>query len=400
MAPVASRHLQKRLAKGKEDPDRLQEKLGFASHMRPQGRLIWMHAVGVGEVLALPALITRMSQLDPAAHFLITTSVRNAATALADNLPPRSVHQYLPLDCMPFVTRFLDHWKPDLSIWAERDIWPAMIHQCHRRAIPLAIVNGRMDQKSFASKARLKSLFRAVYARFDLISVQDTISHTNFETLTPKGTDIQITGSLKASAPALHLDKEKLHIWRRHLGDRPVWVAASTHPNEEMFCIEAHQEYRKFAPDAALIIAPRDPARAHHIAADTHLSNSLIQEALPSQSASIYIETEIGNMGLWYDLAAAGFIGGSIADIGGHNPYEPARLACAIIHGPNTYNFADDYARFHQAKAAIEITTPSALAQALLAPKHPTDTAQKLATTPHPELEGLARNLLALIAPE
>ncbi len=137
---VAPALLRRRLARGKELPDRWREKLGEASRPRPDGRLVWLHAVGLGEVLALRGLIAAMAQLSDVS-FLVTSTTRGSAEVLAANLPPRSVHQFLPLDAPGYLDRFLDHWRPDLSIWSEQDLWPGAVVAADRRGIPLALVN-------------------------------------------------------------------------------------------------------------------------------------------------------------------------------------------------------------------------------------------------------------------
>ncbi len=169
LAPLARRHLLRRLARGKEDPARFREKLGQPSLPRPDGPLIWMHAVGVGEVLALPGLVTAIRARRSDVQVLITSSSRTSAEALAPNLPDGARHQFLPLDSLPFVHRFLDHWRPDLSVWAERDIWPAMVAETARRGIPLVLINGRMNAASYRAKTRARGLFRDLYARFAAI---------------------------------------------------------------------------------------------------------------------------------------------------------------------------------------------------------------------------------------
>ena len=168
--------LRGRLRRGKEDPARMAEKLGIASAPRPKGQLIWLHAVGVGEVLALPALIAALSKiLDKQAipfHFLITTSALTSAQAweknTANNPVKNTTHQFLPLDFHRFNQRFLNHWQPDIAIWAERDVWPGMTHTLARRGIPQVIVNGRMDAASYRAKSAWRGLFGAVYRVFDV----------------------------------------------------------------------------------------------------------------------------------------------------------------------------------------------------------------------------------------
>ncbi|MFN7595379.1 MAG: 3-deoxy-D-manno-octulosonic acid transferase, partial [Cereibacter sp.] len=201
-APLAARHLQARLARGKENPDRWREKLGEASHPRPDGPLLWMHAVGLGEVLALRGLIEEMLGARPDLQFLVTSSARASGEVFDRNRPPRTVHQYLPLDAGRFVTRFLDHWRPDLSVWAEQDLWPRFVVESHARGIPLAMINARMNDRALASRRRAGRLYGDLYARFALLAAQDAATARNMRLLAPAAA-VEVTGSLKAACAPL-----------------------------------------------------------------------------------------------------------------------------------------------------------------------------------------------------
>ena len=358
--------------RGKEDALRYREKLGHTDIPRPEGPLVWMHAVGVGELLALPALICEMQHLNPSLNFLLTSSARTSGQAIEHNLPPRTIHQFLPLDCLHYVRRFLDHWQPQLSIWAERDIWPNFLTELERRAIPMALINGRMSVASARSKQKAKNLFATLYAKFQIIEVQDDETAAGFTSLGISTDKIRITGSLKAGADALADLPEKRSMMEQALTGRPCWLGASTHPEDEIKVFAAHKKILQDQPDTCLIIAPRVPDRANRIlnhARDLGFQAIIVQDGANDLSGiQIAIVDRIGEMGLWYRLADRCFIGGSFGDVGGHNPYEPARLNCAITHGPNTRNFADDYAAFHTAGGAKLVQDADELAQALTDP--------------------------------
>jgi 3-deoxy-D-manno-octulosonic-acid transferase len=391
LAPVARWHLARRVRRGKEDPARVGEKMGVPSATRPAGRLVWMHAVGVGEVLALPALANALRDRDPGITVLITSSSRTSAQALAPNLPAGTVHQFLPVDALPFVRRFLDHWRPDLSVWAERDLWPAMIVEAQRRGVPLAVVNGRMTASSFRSKARA-------------LGVQDAESAKHFEALGADPDRVVITGSLKAAAPPLADQPEVRARLTRALQGQRVWIAASTHPDEEPLIARAHRQLLDADPAACLILAPRDPNRgadaletlravgidAAVIAPGNHLDGR----------RQAHVLAAIGQLGLWYRLSRAAFVSGSWDQTGGHNPNEPARLNCPILHGPNVANFAEDYAAYHEARAARLVRDPAELVAALLDPGLPrlADPAAQVARRGTGVAGAEAERLLALMA--
>ena len=368
----ARRHLEKRLMRGKEDALRYREKLGLTDAVRPDGALVWMHAVGVGELLALPALIREMLRLDPELNFLLTSSARTSGQAIEHNLPPRTIHQFLPLDSPYYVKRFLDHWQPQVSIWAERDIWPAFLTELERRDIPMALINGRMSAASGRSKQKAKRFFAALYAKFRFIEVQDGESASQFASLGVSPDMIRVTGTLKAGADALGDQPEKRKAMQAALQNRPIWLAASTHAQDEIDVFKAHKQILQSHPDTCLILAPRQPDRAARIlnhAHDLGFQATILQDGTSDLAGiEIAIIDRIGELGVWYRLAGRCFIGGSLADVGGHNPYEPARLNCAITHGPNIQNFADDYAAFHAAGGARKVLDADDLATALADP--------------------------------
>ena len=304
-----------------------------------------MHAVGLGEVLALRPLIVGMQQEAPDLNFVITSTARSSADVLRQNLPANTVHQFLPLDGPRFMAKFLDHWQPCLSIWSEQDIWPGAIYDCAVRDIPVAYVNGRMDNKSIAKRARLAGLYKRVFSLFDLIAAQDDQTAKNLSSL--GGRDVRVMGSLKPAAEPLWVDASVLGTLQAALEGRRIWVAASTHSDDEAVLIGAQRELVKRDPSWLLILAPRAPARGDQI------EGALDQAGLsctrrskggqPDPSHSVWIADSFGELGLWYRLAAAAFVGGSYGGLGGHNPWEAICLNLPVCHGPNVANFAKDY---------------------------------------------------------
>lgn len=356
-APVM---LRRRLARGKELPDRWREKLGKATVARPKGPVIWLHAVGLGETLALRGLIAAMAAQSPA-HFLVTSTTRGSAEVFAANMPPRTCHQFLPLDAPGYLARFLDHWQPALSIWAEQDLWPGAVVATDRRQIPLALVNARMNADAFARRNRLKGLYANLLARFRLIAAQDDATARHLAAL--GATDVRVTGSLKAAAPPLAADPQALADVRASLaGSRPV-LLASSHPEDETALFAALQAAR---PRPLVLIAPRDPARGGAIAARAaeYGLTATRRSAGEGPTADLWIVDTLGEMGLWFRLCPVTLIGGTFGPTEGHNPWEPAALGSAILHGPRIANFAPDFAALHAAGAALPVQ-PETIAAAL-----------------------------------
>ncbi|MFN6057924.1 MAG: 3-deoxy-D-manno-octulosonic acid transferase, partial [Paracoccaceae bacterium] len=198
---VARPVLRRRLARGKELPDRWREKLGEPGLPRPDGPLVWLHAVGLGETLALRGLIAALATEAPEAEFLVTSSTRGSAEVFAANLPPRTRHQFLPLDAPAYLRRFLDHWQPALSVWAEQDLWPGAVVATADRGIPLAMVNARMNADAYARRRRWQGLYADLFARFSLVTAQDATTAGHLQAL--GAAEVRVTGSLKAAVPPL-----------------------------------------------------------------------------------------------------------------------------------------------------------------------------------------------------
>ena len=389
---IAPLVLRRRLARGKEDPARWREKLGQASAARPDGPLIWLHAVGLGEVLALRGLIGALALQRPELWFLVTSTTRASATVLAANLPGRTLHQFLPLDAPGYLGAFLDHWRPDLSVWAEQDLWPGAVLAADRRGIPLALVNARMNDAAYARRSRARRLFGDLYARFGLIAAQDAPTAALLARL---GAVARIGPSLKAAAPALAADAQTLGALRRAVQGRRLWLAASTHAPDEAVALAAQAVLFAADPAWLLILAPRIAARGAGIVAGVQLPVTQ-RSAGQAPGGAVYVADTFGEMGLWYRLCPVTLIGGSFNAVEGHNPWEPAALGSAILHGPRTANFAADYALLGQ--GAARLVSADTLADALHADPAPfAARARALADAAQGSLAPLARDLIALM---
>lgn len=385
--------LRRRLAMGKEDPARWTEKLGHPGASRPPGPLIWINAVGLGEVMSLRGLIP---QLTPRAHVLVTSTTRAGAAAFASSLPARTIHQYLPLDLPAARRAFLDHWRPDLAVWAEQDLWPGLVVAAHDRGIPQAMIAVRMNAAGLRRHRRAAGLFAALYARMALIEAGDAASAAHLRALGAPG--VRTGGSLKPAAPALAADPEEVTRLRAAVADRFIWIVAPAHAADVAVALEAHAILRQNQPDALLIVAPRFPDRAPPPDLP-HARRSRSEVPRPDQP--VWLADTMGELGLFYRLSRAALIGGTFDHIEGHNPWEAARLGVALFHGPHTANFADDFAGLDRAGAAIPVTGAGPLAAGLaadLGPQITAATAQLSAETARTHT--LARDLLALMDPD
>jgi len=188
-------------------------------------------------------------------------------------------------------------------------------------------------------------LYQALLPGFRDLFAQNDATKDALVSLGAPRERITVSGTIKSLVPALGCDEDELAAWREALGTRKVWLLASSHPGEETVALQAHARLREDQPQALLLIAPRAPARGAEVAAlagDVPLRSAGAQ--LPTVSP-VYVADSIGEMGLWYRLAPIALVGGSFAPVGGHNPHEPLALGCAVLHGPNVWNFSESYER-------------------------------------------------------
>lgn len=373
LAPVWHKGLQRRLLRGKETPRSVRQKLGSEYADRPGGTLVWGHAVGVGESMALAGLFARLGEQRPDCSFLITTTARTSGDALrTTGLPARCQHQFAPVDTPEAVARFLDHWRPSLALWCEMDLWPALIAETDARAIPRVLVNARLSPESLARRRWGRWLYQALLPGFRDLFAQNEATADALLALGAPRERITVSGTIKALVPPLGCDADDLQTWQQALTGRPVWLLASSHPGEEALALAAHARLREQRPDALLVIAPRAPARGLEVA--TLAATAGLQD-VPLRSTGahvatrcpVYIADTIGEMGLWYRLAPVALVGGSFASVGGHNPHEPLALGCAVLHGPNVWNFAESYERLDSLRQARRVGSEAEVAQEVAA---------------------------------
>jgi 3-deoxy-D-manno-octulosonic-acid transferase len=336
-APVVRALLRRRIARGKEDPARLAERLGQAGLRRPDGPLVWLHGASVGEALSILPLVDRLLAARADLHVLVTTGTVTSAKLMAERLPPRALHQYVPVDVPEAVDPFVAHWRPDLALWVESELWPGLIAAARRTGTPFLLINGRMSERSHRRWRWAPFLIRPLLTHFDTVLAQTPADALRFRTLgAPK---VEVGGNLKYAAPPLACDAEDLARLRAALGDRPVWLAASTHPGEEDSIVAAHGALVARFPDLLTIVVPRHPERGRDLAARFGAPRRGAGHAVPA--GGLYIADTLGELGLWYRLAPIALVGGSLVPKGGQNLLEPARLDCAILHGPHMDNFPE-----------------------------------------------------------
>ncbi len=360
--PLIRVYLFIRKLRGKEDKVRFQERLGKASIDRPQGFLIWVHAASVGESLSILPVIESLNKSLQNIHFLITTGTTSSANLINSKLPNKTIHQYIPVDRIPYVKEFLNHWQPNLALWVESEFWPNLIWQT-KHYCPLILVNGRVSDKSFITWQKYKKIIRIILSSFSLCLAQ---SKQDMERLLYLGANnVKYYGNIKYDAKPLAYDQAKLAEFKKIIGNRAVFIAASTHAGEEDIIAKTHKKLKSEYPNLLTILIPRHPKRKDEIIHQILTYNLIVkirsENNIIDNKTDIYLADTIGEMGIFYRLGEIVFIGGSLIKHGGQNPLEPARIGVAIITGPYTFNFAEIITEFRNANAIIEIANENAL---------------------------------------
>lgn len=357
--------LKRRLARGKEDAARQHERWGRPSVPRPEGILVWLHAASVGETMSILPLIARLAAMGR--KVLLTTGTRTSAELAASRLSEGAIHQFVPLDLPGGTARFIAHWRPDLAIFCESELWPNLMLATESAAIPLGIVNGRMSARSAQSWQRLPGTARALLGGLAFCLAQSEADAARYAAL---GAPAKSAGNLKFDVPPLPVDTTELDRLNKAIGRRPVFLAASTHPGEEMLVLEAAARIRDAEPDLLTIIVPRHPARGEEIAAQCAAGglHPVVRSRgeAPDELTTLYLADTLGELGLFFSLATVSFIGGSLVPTGGHNPIEPAKLGAPMLHGPEVHNFRDIFAAFDAAEAALPIADAAVLAREVI----------------------------------
>jgi 3-deoxy-D-manno-octulosonic-acid transferase len=366
-APLIAYYLDRRMARGKEDRSRFQERRGVSSRSRPDGQLVWLHAASVGESISMLPVVERL-QARPGTTVLVTTGTVTSAEVMADRLPDGAIHQYVPVDRLPWVRKFLDHWRPDLVLWAESEFWPNLLVETADRHVPVILLNGRISDRSFAKWRRQPRLMRQLLGCFVLCLGQ---TPTDADRLRALGAlRVGCRGNLKFSAPPLPVDATSFQILSERLGERPRWLAVSTHAGEESAVGRVHQRLEDQGVGGLLtIVVPRHPPRGDEIRTELEGMGLIVAQRSKGEDVStdtqVLLADTMGEVGLFIRLAPIAFVGKSLVGEGGQNPLEPARLGASVVFGPNMGNFAEIAERMLEADVAEQVSDETELRAAV-----------------------------------
>lgn len=344
LEPLAPRLLDARARRGKEDAARVDERLGTASVARPDGDLIWLHGVSVGETLSLLPLVERLRRDRPDLTVLVTSGTVTSAQLLARRLPTGVIHQYAPVDGPQAAAAFLHHWRPSLGVMVESELWPNLLLAAKARGVKLALVSARITQKTADGWARFPGAARKVLAAFDRVLPQDDSSAKRLAGL---GARVDGLANLKLAGEAPPHDARAFTAMSAAVGDRAVIVAASTHEGEEAAIVRALD---RLTGRVCLIFVPRHPERGPGLAQVLEAEGWRLAVRSRGQTldggTDLYLADTLGEMGLFLRLADVVVMGGSFhaavgqPPVGGHNPLEPARLGKPTFTGPDMSNWA------------------------------------------------------------
>lgn len=367
LTPALKLWLKRRIRRGKEDASRQGERFGFASIPRPPGTLVWLHAASVGEVQSVLTLMRALLDAHPSMHLLITTGTVTSAALVTQQQLPRTIHQFIPVDTYPAVRRFLQHWQPDVALWVESEFWPQLLWQAQAQHIPMLLVNARISQKTFENWQKWPAIIRSMLHGFCAIYAGSTEDATRLKAL--GASDVHDAGNLKFDAVPLAHDESMLEALLQQSAGRLIFLAASTHANEEQTIAQVHRDVAQQFPSLLTIIVPRHAARGKSITEDLRsMGYSVAQRSAGdaiTTKTDIYLADTMGELGLFYRATQLVFMGGSLIAHGGQNPLEAARLNNAILTGPHTHNFSAIIARFVAADAIQVVANANALGESL-----------------------------------
>ena len=357
-----------RILKNKEHKTRYKEKFSITSKKRIKGNLIWFHGASVGEIQSIIPLIENYEKDQTINQILITSSTLSSSKILEKFKFKKTIHQFYPLDHIYITSKFLRYWKPNIAIFIESEIWPCMFKELEKRKIPIVLLNARITKKTFDKWMKLKNFTNEIFNKITIAYPQNL--ETKYFLKKLKTNKVKTIGNLKF----IENDNEKFNTISNKLKSqfktKKIWVASSTHSNEEIFCAKTHIELKKKIKNLVTIIIPRHIHRANKIISELESLNLKVTKHSSKnkniENTDVYLVDTFGETKKFHKISCSVFLGGSIIKRGGQNPLEAARYGARILHGPNIDNFKDVYKALSSLKASKKITTPNELASLII----------------------------------
>jgi len=356
-----------RILKKKEDRKRYKEKFCFPSKRRINGNLIWFHGSSVGELLSILPLVQELEKNKSINQILITTSTLSSAQIFKKYNLKKTVHQFFPIDSIFFSYKFLNYWKPTIAIFIESEIWPSIFRVLNKKNIPLVLLNARITKKTFKKWKSVKEFSNSVFQNISIAYPQNEETLNYLKKLNIS--KIKKIGNLKffnnQQSKFTKLDQTFL----KNINHKKIWCASSTHPGEEIICVNAHINLKKKYKNLLTIIIPRHIHRVNKIVDEIKSLdlNVVLHSSRPKKlnDTDIYLVDTYGETKKFYQATDIVFMGKSISRKGGQNPLEPANLGSAVLYGPNVDNFKDTYKLLNKLKVAYKVNGVKSLTNSI-----------------------------------
>ena len=361
-----------RILNKKEDKKRFIEKFSIPSKKKIAGKLIWFHGASVGEMKSIIPIIKIYEKKKSISQILITSSTISSSRVFEKYKFKKTVHQFYPIDHIFFNKRFLSHWKPNLAIFIESEIWPSMYDEIYKSNIPLILLNARLTNKTFKNWIKIKFFSKLIFEKIKIAFPQNLETKNYLKRLNVK--KINLIGNLKFAQDEDENQFKISNELKSKFIKKKIWIASSTHNKEEIFCAKTHLKLQKKINNLITIIIPRHIHRTNEIKKE--IEKLKLKVALHSdkpkdlENTNIYIVDAFGETGKFHSIGASVFLGGSIIERGGQNPLEAARYGARILHGPNIDNFKDVYKLLKVLKVSKKIYKPDQLASSIIFKKN------------------------------
>ncbi|MGC8120885.1 lipid IV(A) 3-deoxy-D-manno-octulosonic acid transferase [Marinobacter sp. VGCF2001] len=344
-----------------------QHRLGWVPEI--SGPVIWVHAVSVGETIAAGPLVRRLLARNLGATILMTAMTDTGLAQARKMFGDRVTYAYAPYDTPGAIRRFLNRVNPKILVILETEIWPNMIRQCRRRRVPVFLINARLSERSARGYERVKGLAAPIMKSITWVAAQADPDADRFRRIGVAASHVEVTGSVKFDVDIPDYVRVASKSLREALGDRPVWIAGSTHSGEDPQLLEAHRAIIRQHPNALLIIVPRHPDRFDSVAELAEKEGFRVARRSRSDhpaDAQVYLGDTMGELMMLYGASDIAFVGGSLIERGGHNPLEPAAWGIPVFSGPHVFNFETIYEHLLADNGVQVVEGADALARCLV----------------------------------
>ena len=356
-----------RILINKESKERFLEKYSIFSKRKKKGKLIWFHGASVGEILSVIPLIEKYEKDKSIRQILVTSSTLSSSKVLERFKFKKTIHQFYIFDLLFLTSRFLDYWKPNVAIFIDSEIWPAMFKTLNKNNTPLLLLNARLTKKSFNKWYKYKFFSKSIFKLITKAYPQNLETNKFLKKLGVK--KIKYIGNLKFSENYNDKRNEITPSLKNKFKNKKIWIASSTHSGEEIFCVKAHLELKKKIKNLITIIIPRHISRANEIISEIAKFNlNTISHSSKSKNfknLDIYLVDTFGETKKFFKIASTVFLGGSIIKRGGQNPLEAARYGSKILHGQNIDNFKDVYKLLNSLNISKKVSNYHELASSI-----------------------------------